>query len=239
MISTDKAIEPVSMLGATKRFAEMYAQSRDAEFVAATSGVRLVAVRFGNVLGSVGSVVPKFKAQIARGGPVTVTSPDMIRYFMTIREACDLVLTAASHARADGPEAERAAVYVLKMGQPMRIMELAERMIRLAGFEPGEDIEITVSGVRPGERLNEILFAHDEPMAETGLDGVMAAKPIFAGRAKIQSWLQRLDTAVKSDNRAAANAVLDEAIPDFSRREQNPPAAPAQPSSLPAAASQH
>ena len=96
LISTDKAIEPVSMLGATKRFAEMYAQSRDAEFVAAAAGMRLVAVRFGNVLGSVGSVVPKFKAQIARGGPLTVTSPDMIRYFMTIREACDLVLTAAS-----------------------------------------------------------------------------------------------------------------------------------------------
>lgn len=239
LISTDKAIEPVSMLGATKRFAEMYAQSRDAEFVAAASGVRLVAVRFGNVLGSVGSVVPKFKAQIARGGPVTVTSPDMIRYFMTIREACDLVLTAASHARADGPEAERAAVYVLKMGQPMRIMELAERLIRLAGFEPGEDIEIVVSGVRPGERLNEILFARDEPMAETGLDGVMAAKPIFAGRAKIQSWLARLEAAVKSDDREAANAVLDEAIPDFSRREQNPPDAPALPSSLPAAASLH
>ena len=236
LISTDKAIEPVSMLGATKRFAEMYTQSRDAEFVAEASGMRLVAVRFGNVLGSVGSVVPKFKAQIARGGPITVTSPDMIRYFMTIREACDLVLTAASHAPADGPEAERAAVYVLKMGQPMRIMDLAERMIRLAGFEPGEDIEIVVSGVRPGERLNEILFARDELMAETGLDGVMAAKPIFAGRARIQGWLARLDAALKTDDRATALAVLDEAIPDFSRRGEAQPDAPAQPASLPAAA---
>lgn len=238
LISTDKAIEPVSMLGATKRFAEIYAQSRDAEFVAAASGVRLVAVRFGNVLGSAGSVVPKFKAQIARGGPVTVTSPDMIRYFMTIREACDLVLTAASHTGADNAESERAAVYVLKMGQPVRIMDLAERMIRLAGYEPGEDIEIIVSGVRPGERLNEILFAHDEPMAETGLDGIMAAKPSFAGRAKIQSWLARLDEAIRTNDRIAANAVLDEAIPDFSRREQKQPAEPAPPASLPAAASQ-
>ncbi|PZN99718.1 MAG: capsular biosynthesis protein [Hyphomicrobiales bacterium] len=237
LISTDKAIEPVSMLGATKRFAEMYAQSRDAEFVAAAAGMRLVAVRFGNVLGSVGSVVPKFKAQIARGGPLTVTSPDMIRYFMTIREACDLVLTAASHARSDGPEAERAAVYVLKMGQPVRIMDLAERMIRLAGFEPGEDIEIAVTGVRPGERLNEILFARDEPMAETGLDGVMAAKPVFANRARLQAWLARLEAALKADHRAAADAVLDEAIPDFSLRQKTPPAAPAQPSSRPAAAS--
>ena len=239
MISTDKAIEPVSMLGATKRFAEIYAQSRDAELVAADSGIRLVAVRFGNVLGSAGSVVPKFKAQIARGGPVTVTSPEMIRYFMTIREACDLVLTAASHARAGDAEADRAAVYVLKMGQPMRIMDLAERMIRLAGFEPGEDIEIVVSGVRPGERLNEILFARDEPMAETGLDGIMAAKPIFAGRARIEAWLAQLQAAVKANDHAAANAVLDEAIPDFSRREQQQPAAPVPISSLPAAASQH
>lgn len=238
MISTDKAIEPVSMLGATKRFAEIYAQSRDAELVAADSGIRLVAVRFGNVLGSAGSVVPKFKAQIARGGPVTVTSPEMIRYFMTIREACDLVLTAASHARAGDTEADRAAVYVLKMGQPMRIMDLAERMIRLAGFEPGEDIEIIVSGVRPGERLNEILFARDEPMAETGLDGVMAAKPIFAGRARIEAWLARLAAAVKANDHAAANAVLDEAIPDFSLRDQKRPDAPALPASRPAAASQ-
>lgn len=238
MISTDKAIEPVSMLGATKRFAEIYAQSRDAELVAADSGIRLVAVRFGNVLGSAGSVVPKFKAQIARGGPVTVTSPDMIRYFMTIREACDLVLTAASHARAAGAEVERAAVYVLKMGQPMRIMDLAERMIRLAGFEPGEDIEIVVSGVRPGERLNEILFARDEPMAETGLDGVMAAKPIFAGRDRIEAWLARLAAAVKANDQAAANAVLDEAIPDFSLRDSKRPDAPVPASSQPAAASQ-
>ncbi|MCO5090406.1 nucleoside-diphosphate sugar epimerase/dehydratase [Bosea sp. (in: a-proteobacteria)] len=237
LISTDKAIEPVSMLGATKRFAEIYAQSRDAELAAADSGIRLVAVRFGNVLGSAGSVVPKFKAQIARGGPVTVTSPEMIRYFMTIREACDLVLTAASHARAGETQAERAAVYVLKMGQPMRIMDLAERMIRLAGFEPGEDIEIVLSGVRPGERLNEILFARDEPMAETGLDGVMAAKPSFAGRARIEGWLTRLAAAVKANDRAAADAVLDEAIPDFSRRDSRRPDAPAPPSSRPAAAS--
>ncbi|SIQ96011.1 MULTISPECIES: nucleoside-diphosphate sugar epimerase/dehydratase [unclassified Bosea (in: a-proteobacteria)] len=237
LISTDKAIEPVSMLGATKRFAEIYAQSRDAEFVGSASAMRLVAVRFGNVLGSAGSVVPKFKAQIARGGPITVTSPEMIRYFMTIREACDLVLTAASHTQTLGPDAERAAVYVLKMGQPVKIMDLAERMIRLAGYEPGEDIEIVVTGVRPGERLNEILFARDEPMAETGLDGVMAAKPSFADRPRIQSWLSRLEVALHRGDRAAADVVLVEAIPDFSRREQTPPDAPAQLRSPPAVAS--
>ncbi|MGX7707475.1 SDR family NAD(P)-dependent oxidoreductase [Methylobacterium sp. Gmos1] len=221
MISTDKAIEPVSQLGVTKRFAEMYAQALDAG--RRPEETRLVAVRFGNVLGSVGSVVPVFKAQIARGGPVTLTHPDMVRYFMTVREAADLVLTAASHAdreaRAAGAGDQRAAVYVLKMGQPVRIRDLAERMIRLAGFEPGEDIDVVVTGARPGERLNEILFARDEPMVNLeGIDGVMAAKPIFADRAQLAAWLDRLAAAVAADDRAAADRVFGEAIPDFLHR---------------------
>jgi O-antigen biosynthesis protein WbqV len=162
----------------------------------------------------------------------------MSRYFMTIREACDLVLTAASHAPEHEAQDERAAVYVLKMGQPLKIMDLAERMIRLAGYEPGVDIEIAVTGVRPGERLNEILFAKDEPMAETGLDGVMAAKPSFAGRARMQDWLAELDQALAAQDRLGAEAVLEAAIPDFSRRQAGaPPAAPAQPASRPAVAS--
>lgn len=223
MISTDKAIEPVSMLGTTKRLAEMYAQALDAETANGGNGTRLIAVRFGNVLGSVGSVVPKFKAQIARGGPVTVTHPDMVRYFMTVREAADLVLTAASHADAEGRTApgtgRRAAVYVLKMGQPVRIYDLAERMIRLAGFEPGVDIEIAITGVRPGERLHEILFARDEPMMETGIEGVMAAEPIFADKERMAGWLARLADATRTYDRAAAEAVMAEAIPEFSRRQ--------------------
>lgn len=231
MISTDKAIEPVSQLGVTKRFAEMVAQAHDAEQSAANHGdaTRLIAVRFGNVLGSVGSVVPVFKAQIARGGPVTVTHPDMVRYFMTVREAADLVLTAASHADREGrtPDVagagQRAAVYVLKMGQPVRIHELAERMIRLAGFEPGVDIEITVTGARPGERLNEILFAREEPrMTLAGIDGVMAARPIFADRSVLAGWIARLHAAVAAGDRAAAEAVFDEAIPDFGMRRACP-----------------
>ena len=166
MISTDKAIEPVSVLGATKRFAEMYCQALDADFARRAHGarppMRLIAVRFGNVLASNGSVVPKFKAQIDAGGPVTVTHPDMVRYFMTIREACDLVVTAASHAL--GPERSDVAVYVLNMGQPVKIVDLAERMIRLAGLEPGRDVDIVFTGTRPGERIQEILFAREEPM---------------------------------------------------------------------------
>jgi O-antigen biosynthesis protein WbqV len=227
LISTDKAIEPVSMLGVTKRFAEMCIQARDAEMQGRSDAIRLIAVRFGNVLNSVGSVVPKFKAQIARGGPVTVTHPDMVRYFMTVREACDLVLTAGSHAdgegraQSGGNEDERASVFVLKMGQPVRIYELAERMIRLAGFEPGEEIEIEVTGARAGERLNEILFAREEPMADTGIDGVMAARPVFADRARVDGWLAALDEAVAAGDRAAAERVFEDAIPEFKRRQQN------------------
>ncbi len=220
MISTDKAIDPVSMLGATKRLAEMYMQARDAGSRAGESGTRFIAVRFGNVLNSVGSVVPKFKAQIARGGPVTVTHPDMVRYFMTVREAADLVLTAAAHAgETAGDRSEsRAAVFVLKMGQPVRILDLAERMIRLAGFEPGEDIPVEVTGMRPGERLNEILFAREEPVAEIGIDGVMAAQPIFADLDRVQLWLDRLAQAVETGDRPAAEAVFEEAIPEFRAR---------------------
>ena len=180
MISTDKAIEPVSVLGATKRFAEMYCQALDAEFARRgahdRAGTRFISVRFGNVLASNGSVVPKFKAQIEAGGPVTVTHPDMVRYFMTIREACDLVVSAASHAL--GPERSDVSVYVLNMGQPVKISDLAERMIRLSGLEPGRDIQIVFTGIRPGERLNEILFAREEANSGIGISGVVAARPV-------------------------------------------------------------
>jgi FlaA1/EpsC-like NDP-sugar epimerase len=210
-ISTDKAIQPVSMLGATKRFAEIATEALDRE----KHGTRLISVRFGNVLGSNGSVVPKFKSQIAFGGPVTVTHPDMIRYFMTVREACDLVLTAASHAGSVDSKTEAPSVYVLKMGQPVKISELAERLIRLSGLEPGRDIEIQYTGVRPGERLHEILFDKDEPMVETGLSGVMAAQTPAASQQKISEWLDGLRRAVDKGDVAAANAVLMAAIPDY------------------------
>jgi O-antigen biosynthesis protein WbqV len=128
---------------------------------------------------------------------------------------------------------ERASVYVLKMGQPVRIYELAERMIRLAGFEPGEDIDITVTGTRPGERLHEILFAREEPMAEIGIDGVMAAMPVFADRARVDAWLDALERAVELGDRSAAERVFEEAVPEFKRRAQTfasaPPARPALP----------
>jgi FlaA1/EpsC-like NDP-sugar epimerase len=216
MISTDKAIEPVSMLGLTKRFAEMYCQALDHDLATKLDGkprMRLISVRFGNVLASNGSVVPKFKAQIEAGGPVTVTHPDMIRYFMTIREACDLVLTAATHALA--PARPDVSVYVLNMGQPVKIVELAERMIRLSGLEPGHDIEIVFTGMRPGERLNEILFASEEPTVEIGVAGIMAAKPNEPPMQALRKWIAALERAIAGDDRATIKAVLKNAVPEF------------------------
>src|SRR5262245_49787672 len=217
MISTDKAIEPVSVLGATKRFAEMYCQALDADFARRADGarppMRLLSVRFGNVLASTGSVVPKFKAQIEAGGPVTVTHPDMVRYFMTIREACDLVVTAASHAALR--ERRGVSVYVLNMGQPVKIVDLAERMIRLSGLEPGQDVNIVFTGARPGERLNEILFAREEPTAEIGVAGIVAAKAVCPSIEAMRAWLATLERGLAREERAAIDRVLRDAVPDF------------------------
>ena len=217
MISTDKAIEPVSVLGATKRFAEMYCQALDAETArigdVIRPNTRFISVRFGNVLASNGSVVPKFKAQIEAGGPVTVTHPDMVRYFMTIREACDLVVSASSHAL--GPKRDDVSVYVLNMGQPVKIAELAERMIRLSGLEPGYDIQIVYTGMRPGERLNEILFAREEANSEVGISGVIAARPLSQSLGTMHAWLATLEQGLRQEERAAIYAVLQDAVPDF------------------------
>ena len=215
MISTDKAIEPVSVLGATKRLAEMYCQALDDESSrrGRSRAMRLISVRFGNVLASNGSVVPKFKAQIEAGGPVTVTHPDMVRYFMTIREACDLVITAASHSlgRLNGD----ASVYVLNMGQPVKIVDLAERIIRLSGLEPGRDIQITFTGIRPGERLNEILFAREEETVDIGIPGIVAAKPVRPPLEAIRAWIATLERGLARGERAAIYNVLRDAVPEF------------------------
>ena len=182
-VSTDKAINPAGIMGATKRLAERYCQavdlaergraSREGSAPESGSAMRVVTVRFGNVLGSAGSVVPLFQRQIAKGGPVTVTHPDMTRYFMTVREAVQLVLQAAALGldgtqTADGEQAaEVGKVYVLDMGEPVKIVDLARQAIRLAGFVPGKDIEIAYTGVRPGEKLYESLFNPDEATLPT------------------------------------------------------------------------
>jgi O-antigen biosynthesis protein WbqV len=215
MISTDKAIEPVSVLGATKRLAEMYCEALDKELGrhAGKSATRMISVRFGNVLASNGSVVPKFKAQIEAGGPVTVTHPDMVRYFMTIREACYLVITAASHAL--GGNSADVSVYVLNMGQPVKIVDLAERIIRLSGLEPGRDIQIAFTGIRPGERLHEILFAREEETNDIGIPGIVATKPVQPSLESIHAWLATLEQGLSRNERSVIYNVLRDAVPEF------------------------
>lgn len=164
MISTDKAVNPTSVMGSCKRLAEQYVQAK-----ASTSSCRLVTVRFGNVLDSAGSVVPIFREQIARGGPITVTHPEMIRYFMLIPEAAQLVIQAG--AMGQGGE-----IFVLDMGEPVRIMDLAKDMIRLSGLRVGDDIEIEVTGLRPGEKLYEELYSDREQHIQTKHSKIMAAK---------------------------------------------------------------
>lgn len=219
MISTDKAIEPVSMLGLTKRFAEVYCQARDRELADKPNcpvRTRLISVRFGNVLASKGSVVPKFKAQIEAGGPLTVTHPDMVRYFMTIREACNLVITAAAHAVTLAGAS--VSIYVLNMGQPIKIVDLAQRMIQLSGLQLGYDIDIVFTGIRPGERMNEILFARDETTKDIGVAGVLAAEPRHMPIEVIRSRVAVLQQAIDNDDRATLKAILIDALPEMSRK---------------------
>jgi FlaA1/EpsC-like NDP-sugar epimerase len=203
MISTDKAVNPTSVMGATKRMAEIYVQA-----LSQRSRTRFVAVRFGNVLGSNGSVVPIFQEQIERGGPVTVTHPEMRRYFMTIPEACQLVVQAAAIGK--GGE-----IFVLDMGEPVRIVDLATDLIKLSGLRPGEDIEIVFSGVRPGEKLFEELATADEDADAT------RHPKIFVGRIKphelsqVAARLRDLENGVTRGDDEAVRKTLTDLIPEF------------------------
>ncbi len=201
LVSTDKAVLPTSIMGATKRAAEMVVQELG------DGDCRFVAVRFGNVLGSSGSVVPLFKEQIARGGPVTVTDPEATRYFMTIPEAVQLILQAASLGH--GGE-----IFILDMGQPVRILDLARQMIRLSGFEPDEDIPISFIGLRPGEKLHEELMTAEEEVAATQHDRIKAVRasglPTWP-----DIWLPRLQACVERGDVRAALKLLQTIIPAY------------------------
>ncbi len=203
LISTDKAIRPASVMGATKRLAEMVVLE-----AARRTGKAYSVVRFGNVLGSRGSVVPLFKRQIAHGGPITITHPDMKRYFMTIPEAVHLVLQAASMGQ--GGE-----VFMLNMGREVRILDLAEDLIRLSGLEPGKDIEISFTGIRPGEKLSEDLWGD-------GMEFQKTAHPeIFRAEAEeaiippdLENIVKDLHMLAREGQASAILRLLDDSIPD-------------------------
>ncbi|MDX1570962.1 MAG: nucleoside-diphosphate sugar epimerase/dehydratase, partial [Xanthomonadales bacterium] len=208
-ISTDKAVNPISVMGATKRAAEIYCQT-----LAADSATRFLTVRFGNVLDSAGSVVPLFREQIEQGGPVTVTHPEVTRFFMTIPEACQLILETA----AVGSSGE---IYVLDMGEPVRITYLAEQMIRLAGKVPGEDIEIVYSGLRSGEKLFEELFHELEPYVSTDYEQILRARHREPDHNQVVGAVAALEEAVKGFDESALESGLRRLVPDYRKDSDN------------------
>jgi FlaA1/EpsC-like NDP-sugar epimerase len=219
LISTDKAVNPTSVMGASKRLAEMYCQALDIGARDTGAGMRCITVRFGNVLGSTGSVVPLFQRQLARGGPLTVTHPDMRRYFMTVREAVGLVLQAnvlgMDHTKLPG--AEDGGIFVLDMGEPVKIVDLARQMIRLAGLRPDEDVAIRFTGLRPGEKLAEELFHGKEPPAPTGHQGLLMAYPRTADPAIVGRAIEEIATACRGNQARLALTLLSRLIPEFER----------------------
>jgi FlaA1/EpsC-like NDP-sugar epimerase len=205
LISTDKAVNPANIMGATKRVAEMYCQNMNAR-----SQMRFITVRFGNVLNSNGSVVPLFQEQIAKGGPVTVTHPEISRYFMTISEASQLIMQAA--VLGSGGE-----IFVLDMGEPVNITYLAEHLIRLAGKEPGRDIEIIYTGLRPGEKLFEQLFHELEPYERTTHEKILLAHPRVADWDELRAELKSSELAVRRYDTKYLQEALVRLVPELAK----------------------
>lgn len=208
LISTDKAVRPTNIMGASKRICEMVIQTYNQR-----PKTEYVAVRFGNVLGSNGSVVPLFKQQIREGGPVTVTHPDIIRYFMTIPEAVSLVLQAGAYAQ--GGE-----IFILDMGEPVKILDLAENMIRLSGLVPGEDIEIKFTGLRPGEKLYEELLIDDDNKKETANKRIFIGQPIKIDEAEFDEKMKELEKATFSEDENIRQ-VVKKLVPEYTIQQIN------------------
>lgn len=209
MISTDKAVNPTNVMGATKRICEMIVQTAQQE-----SKTEFVCVRFGNVLGSNGSVIPLFKKQIEEGGPVTVTDKRITRFFMTIPEAAQLVLQAASYAK--GGE-----IFVLDMGSPVKIYDLAKNLIRLSGFKPEVDIQIVECGLRPGEKLYEELLMDEEGLTNTSHNKIFIGKPINIQKKHLEKMLDKLKAAAESDDNELIKDIVAEAVPTYVRKKSD------------------
>ena len=223
VISTDKAVNPFNLMGATKRAAEMYCQALDVQ--ARSSGrseaMRCITVRFGNVLGSTGSVVPLFQRQMERGGPLTVTHPEMRRYFMTVPEAVGLVLQACVRGTscAAGTDMEtllrHGGIFVLDMGEPVKIVDLARQMVRLAGLKPDEDIAIHFTGLRAGEKLYEELFHGRETLVPTNAPGLLMATPRVVELAEVRAAVDQMTAYAQKGDARAALQVLCQLVPEF------------------------
>jgi len=209
LVSTDKAVNPTNIMGATKRFCEMIVEY----FAQRKTKTEYVAVRFGNVLGSNGSVIPLFERQIAMGGPVTVTHPDIVRYFMTIPEAASLILQAATLAR--GGE-----IFVLDMGEPVKILDLAKKMISLHGKHLGEDIDIEFSGLRPGEKLYEELLMDEEGLKKTSNHKIYIGQQMNVDEKQFIEYLKSLEAAADRNDKDELEGILHKAVPTFIRTEQ-------------------
>ena len=206
MISTDKAVNPTNVMGATKRMCEMIVQSR-------RGGTSFCATRFGNVLGSNGSVIPLFRRQIANGGPVTVTDRRITRFFMTIPEASQLVMTS-------GAMAKNGELYVLDMGQPVKILDFAEEMIRLSGLEPYRDIQIVETGLRPGEKLYEELLIRTEEMDKTENDKIFIERDKPLSAEEIREKLEILREAVATGSNHVVKEALMKVVPTYHSPEE-------------------
>jgi len=221
MISTDKAVNPTSVMGASKRVAEGFCQALDLyearRGASLGYGTRYVTVRFGNVLGSTGSVVPLFARQLAAGGPLTVTDPEVARFFMTVREAVELVLQASALSPALGAPETRGKIFVLDMGEPIKIVDLAHQMIRLAGLRPDRDIAIEYIGLRPGEKLCEELFHPSESLMPTENPAIRLAAPRTADYAMLARSIDELEDNARSRREERVLQILDRLVPEYNR----------------------
>jgi FlaA1/EpsC-like NDP-sugar epimerase len=213
MISTDKAVNPANVMGATKRLAESICQALDIVESRKAAGTRFVTVRFGNVLGSTGSVVPLFQRQLAAGGPLTVTDENITRFFMTVREAVELVLQSSALAMKGGEE--RGKIFVLDMGEPVKIVDLARQMIRLAGRKPDKDVKIEIIGLRPGEKLHEELFYANEPLVPTESSAIRLAAPRTIDYAMLSRSLDELAEHARERREERVLSLLATLVPEY------------------------